>query len=350
MWSGARNAIFAAMDWFTEHPLWRNVVARVVVYYAIFGAIAALVYRYVPTAWGTLSGDSFTELIARDGVVGGGTADGPTPVATAVAMATAFATSLPVAWIYTLTRRKKGFLQSIVQTYLILPVVVAGIVVLVKFSITLAFSLGGIVAAVRFRTTLDDSKDATGIFVVIGIGMAAAVEPSVSWVISIGFNALMLGLWYSDFGRPTSLEGKAAEKRMQKALAVANRTGMFVAKLDDEVLKSLSPEQLEAIADRAWRRRKRNASLEQDTGEREAPPAFEHLLRIHTPDVDRTRYACEPRFNGFFSRWKFMGSVQEGNLRIAEYGVTFSETVTIGVVSDDLRALPDTPVRKLELR
>jgi hypothetical protein len=37
-------------------------------------------------------------------------------------------------------------------------------------------------------------------------------------------------------------------------------------------------------------------------------------------------------------------------LRIAEYGVTFEETVTIGVVSDDLRALPDSPVRKLELK
>lgn len=338
------------MDWLTQHPLWRNTVARVVIYYAFFGAIAGIVYRYVPSAWGTLGGETFSDLLPGGGALPTQSGGKPTPLATIIAMVTAFATSLPVAWIYTLTRRKKGFQQSIVQTYLILPVVVAGIVVLVKFSLALAFSLGGIVAAVRFRTTLDDSKDATGIFVVTGIGMAAAVAPSVSWVISIGFNALMLGLWYTDFGRPTALEGKTAEKRMQRALAVANRTGMFVAKLDDEVLKSLSSEQLEALADRAWRRRKRNASDETETGEREAPAAFEHLLRIHTEDVDQARYACEPRFNGFFQRWKFMGTVKEGDLRIAEYGVTFSDTVTIGVVSDDLRALPDSPVRKLELR
>jgi hypothetical protein len=338
------------MDWLTEHPLWRNAVARVVIYYLVFGALALVVYRYVPSAWGVLGGETMTDLLRAPDLSRAESGPGPTPLATSVAMITAFASALPVAWIYTLTRRKKGYLQSIVQTYLILPVVVAGIVVLVKYSIALAFSLGGIVAAVRFRTTLDDSKDAAGIFVVTGIGMAAAVAPSVSWVISIGFNTLMLGLWYTDFGRPSALEGKTAERRMQKALAVANRTGMFVAKLDDEVLKSLSSEQLEAIADRAWRRRKRNATEEQDTGEREAPPAFENLLRIHTTDVEATRRSCEPRFNGFFARWKYMGSVQQDDWRVAEYGVTFSETVTIGVVSDDLRALPDSPVRKLELR
>lgn len=343
--------MFAAMDWITNHPLWRNAVARVVLYYAFFGTLAAVVYRYVPSAWGVLGGESFTDLLAPTGaVVGTVPGSGPTALSTAVAMVTAFTTSLPVAWIYTLTRRKKGFKQSIVQTYLILPVVVAGIVVLVKYSLALAFSLGGIVAAVRFRTTLDDSKDATGIFVVTGIGMAAAVAPSVSWVISIGFNLLMLGLWYTDFGRSSSFEGKNADKKLKKALAVANRTGMFVATLDEEVLKSLAPEQLEAIADRAWRRRRKNAPDDATGDERAEPAAFAHLLRVHTHDLDATRLLIEPRFNGYFSRWKYMGKAREGELRIAEYGVTFSDTVTIGVVSDDLRAIPASPVLKLELR
>jgi hypothetical protein len=265
-------------------------------------------------------------------------------------MFSAFATALPVAWIYTLTRRKKGYQQSIVQTYLILPVVVAGIVVLVKYSVALAFALGGIVAAVRFRTTLDDSKDAAGIFVVTGIGMAAAVDPSIAWVISGAFNVLMLFLWYTDFGRPSALEGKVAEKRMQQALAMANRTGTFVAKLDEEVLKSLAPEQLEALADRAWRRRKKAAAEDGDEGRAPEPPTFQHLLRVHLHDVEIGRQAIEPRFNGFFRQWKYMGAMRDGDLRIAEYGVTFAETVTIGVVSDDLRALPGSPVRTLELK
>jgi hypothetical protein len=45
-----------------------------------------------------------------------------------------------------------------------------------------------------------------------------------------------------------------------------------------------------------------------------------------------------------------MGTVKDGELRIAEYGITFDETVTIGVVSDELRAIPESPVRKLELK
>ncbi len=80
---------------------------------------------------------------------------------------------LPVSWVYILTRQKKGFRQSVVQTLIILPIVVAGVVLLVKNSIALAFSLGGIVAAVSFRNTLRDTKDAVYIFLAIGVGLAA---------------------------------------------------------------------------------------------------------------------------------------------------------------------------------
>jgi hypothetical protein len=230
-------------------------------------------------------------------------------------------------------------------------VVAAGIVVLVKHSLALAFSLGGIVAAVRFRTSLDDSKDAAGIFVVIGIGMAAAVAPSVSWVISIAFNLLMLLLWWTDFGRPAMLEGRDAERRLEKALETANRTGMFISRIDDEVLKGLSPEQLEALADRAWRRRKRNdPDLADDDAVPEDLPEHERLLRLRAADVDRARALCEPRFDGLFASWKFLGSVQENGIRVLEYGVTLAETVTPGVVSDDLGAIPDSPLRGVEIR
>src|SRR5690606_9801208 len=137
--------------------------------------------------------------------------------------------------------------------------------------------------------------------------MAAAVAPSVSWVISIGFNVLMLILWWSDFGRPVALEGKTAERRLEKALATANRTGMFLAKIDDEILKGMSPEQLEALADRAWRRRKRNdPDLADDDAVPEEAPEFDRLLRIKTADVDTARAVCEPHFPLLFKRWKFL--------------------------------------------
>jgi hypothetical protein len=336
----------------TQNPLWRNLVARTVVYYLLCGAITWSIREFITPSWGALGGESLRDLVGgAPPVLDGESASAPTALAASIAMITAFATSLPVAWVYTLTRRKKGFQQSVVQTYLILPVVAAGIVVLVKHSLALAFSLGGIVAAVRFRTSLDDSKDAAGIFVVIGIGMAAAVAPSVSWVISIGFNVLMLFLWWTDFGKPVALEGKTAEKRLEKALATANRTGMFLAKIDDEILKSMSSEQLEALADRAWRRRKRNdPDLAEDDDVSKEAPEYDRMLRIKTVDVDRARAVCEAKFPVLFEHWKFLGTVRENDVRVLEYGVTLADTVTPGVVSDDLGTIPDSPLRGVELR
>src|SRR4029078_3400319 len=121
-------------------------------------------------------------------------------ITVAVALLAAVLLSIPVAWVYLLTRAKRGYQQSVVQLLIILPTVVSGIVLLVKYSITLAFSLAGIVAAVRFRNTLDDSKDAGYVFLATAICLASAVTLPVAAVISIGFNAIVLLLWYTDFG------------------------------------------------------------------------------------------------------------------------------------------------------
>jgi hypothetical protein len=219
--------------------------------------------------------------------------------------------------------------------------------VLVKHSLALAFSLGGIVTAVRFRTTLDDSKDAANVFVVTGIGLAAAVDPPVAFGISVVYNILTLGLWISDFGRAPALEGRQAGQRLERVLEDANRTGMFVAKLDDEVLKDLAPAQLEALADRAWRRRKRNAP---DAAEDERPD-YTHMLRVHTTDIEGTRSACERMFDDIFSRWKYMGKAKgPDGLRILEYGVAMAEHTTPGLVSDTLRSMPNADIRNVEMK
>lgn len=339
------------MPGLSDLPVWRNLIARTVLFYAVTGTIFYYFHGVAPVTAGIFDPAKAAEIVSGTPGAASTPLAYPSALATIVAMLTALATGLPVAWIYTLTRRKKGFQQSVVQTYLILPVVAAAIVVMVKTSLALAFSLGGIVAAVRFRTSLDDSKDAAGIFVVIGIGMAAGVAPEIAWVISIGFNLLMLGLWWTDFGRPVALEGKVAEKKLERALATANRTGMFLARIDEEVLKSMSPDQLEALADRAWRRRKRNdPDLADDDRETAERPKYERLLRIRTVDVETARALCEPKFPGLFSDWRYLGNVKENELRVLEYGVSLAETVTPGVVSDDLGGFPDSPLRGVEIR
>lgn len=325
---------------------------RVIIYYIVAGAVAWLLRDFTPTTWGVLGSELSALGTATPGGIPLPAAAPAAPQSAAlsaiVAMVTGFVTSLPVAWVYIITRDKKGYQQSVVQTLIILPVVIAGIVVLVKSSIALAFSLGGIVAAVRFRTTLDDTKDAANIFVATGVGMAAAVAPPVAWVLSVGYNALAVWLWQSDFGRmPAALEGKRAEKSMERALAISNRTGMFVAKLDEEVLDQLAPDQLEAVAERAWRRRKRSAT---ELGD-DARPLADYLLRVRCTEVDAARAGCEAQFGGLFARWKYLGKTKEPDGgRTIEYSVAPLESVTPGVIKEILRGVPGSVVQGVELR
>ena len=200
--------------------------------------------------------------------------------------------SLPVAWVYLLTRAKRGYQQSVVQLLIILPAVVAGIVLLVKYSITLAFSLAGIVAAVRFRNTLDDSKDAVYVFLATAIGLASAVNLPVAAVVSIGFNAIALVLWYTDFGSaPMELEGRIADQRLKRARQLA-RTGTFVARIDDEVFRNMTREQLEGVAQRAWKRAQAQAGdAEERSGDSRPHPHARprrHAAR-RRPEADRER-------------------------------------------------------------
>ena len=203
----------------------------------------------------------------------------------------------------------------------------------------------------RFRNTLDDTKDASFVFIAIGIGLAAAVNLPVAIVLSFGFNLLVALLWLTDFGRaPAALEGKAAEKQLERALEHASRTGTFVARMDDEVFKSLAPDQLEAIADRAWRRRKRSAPELAGEGPKERP-THSTLLRIRTADPEAVRKAVEPHFPDLFSAWRFGDVVHEDDgMHVVEYAVDFDPTVTPGVVSDRLREVAGPLLVRLEMR
>lgn len=108
---------------------------------------------------------------------------------------------LPVSWVYMGTRTRTGFDQSVVQTMIILPIAVAGIVTIVHDSVALAFSLAGIVAGVRFRNSLKDTADALYIFAAIGVGLACGIGALlVAAMVSVFFNFVILLLWRCDYG------------------------------------------------------------------------------------------------------------------------------------------------------
>ncbi len=312
---------------------WRNtpatrVIVRCLAYYlALIGGTALAVQRWanrLPPSLEALMGlgtetvpggaTSLQELVAAGPARG--LDEATLALTVGVAMIAAALLSLPVAWVYLLTRAKRGYQQSVVQLLIILPTVVAGIVLLVKYSLALAFSLAGIVAAVRFRNSLDDSKDAVYVFLATAIGLSSAVNLPVAAVLSLTFNLLAFALWYTDFGSaPAELDGRLAERKLQRAKQLA-RTGTFVARMDDEVLKNMTTEQLEGLAERAWRRAKANNMTT------EMPVVVEErTLRLSTSNANGLRRVLEPRLSEFTKTWRFGGMQTGDGTTVIEYRV-----------------------------
>ena len=308
-----------------------RVVVRAIVYYAVLITATTYAWRFLPHSPYELPASLDTLFGGREAAA---RAADPAPLdevtlagTVAVAMLAAVLLSLPVAWVYLLTRAKRGYQQSVVQLLIILPTVVAGIVLLVKYSLALAFSLAGIVAAVRFRNTLDDSKDAVYVFLATAIGLSSAVNLPVAAVISIVFNAVVLVLYYTDFGSaPVELDGRIAEQRLKRARQLA-RTGTFVARIDDEVFRNMTKDQLEGVAQRAWKR----AQAADDASE----PTEEVRVKVRTRDLSSMRRAVEPRLTENVKTWR-IGAIHEADgVQTAEYHVQLKKKAT----PDDLLAL-----------
>ena len=126
-----------------------------------------------------------------------------------LALAMAFWLTLPITWLYRWTRPRKQYSQSFVHTLIVIPIAISLVVFLVKDSIALAFSLAGIVAAVRFRTSLDEPMDSVYMLMAIGIGLAAGTQLFlVAYLASLVFVIVTLGVWKSNFGaQPEILSG-----------------------------------------------------------------------------------------------------------------------------------------------
>jgi hypothetical protein len=323
-------------------------VVRVAAYYVLLASATALIWQVFPGIAAVFSAERLGAVSSTtsqsDPLLEALGASAPTmgpPVAlavtTALCMIGAFFLMLPVSWVYILTRRKKGFRQSVVQTLIILPIVVAGVVLLVKNSIALAFSLGGIVAAVSFRNTLRDTKDAVYIFLAIGVGLAAGVQVmSAAAVMSFLFNVIVLIFWYTDFGRaPSHLEGPRAARRLERSLALANRTGAFVAQLDREILKSMSPEQLQALASRA---RQRVGEGSKD-GVPKPPKPLNTVVRVQSPDPESARPQIEAVLATQVKEWRFSATQRDAaGSAVLEYRVRLRKSVPASVLTGELRA------------
>jgi hypothetical protein len=108
---------------------------------------------------------------------------------------------IPVTWVYIGTRRRSGLDQSMIESLLMLPVAVAGVVVIVQDNLALAFSLAGIFAGIQFRSRLKYYADAHFIFAAIGVGLAAGIGAlHIAAVMSFCFNYIAYFIWRLGYG------------------------------------------------------------------------------------------------------------------------------------------------------
>jgi hypothetical protein len=183
-----------------------GLVTRLIAYY---GALAAAALLFERVRAGAGQGRLSSLLATR---------------AAAATLATlgALALVLPVAWVYMRTKPKERYDSSLVHTLIILPVVIAGVVLIVHDSIALAFSLAGIVAAVRFRNTLRDTKDAVYILLAIAVGLSAGVQVfEVAFVVSAVFIAVVIVLWRFDIGAAPAAERVRGRLVVETAIPTA---------------------------------------------------------------------------------------------------------------------------------
>jgi hypothetical protein len=198
------NTVRRVVERFT-YPAEKPVIT-LLLYYGFLFLVGALVVRYVPGASEMISGERLQELSKSPGLTLDDATSKPwfawnISLSMLLSMLGAFFLMLPASWVYMATRQKKGFDQQVVQTFIILAVAVAGVIIIAKNSVALAFSLAGVVGAVRFRNNLPETRDTLFVFLAIGVGLAAGVDAlTAAAVLSMVFNFVVLAMDKMEYG------------------------------------------------------------------------------------------------------------------------------------------------------
>src|SRR4029079_3503010 len=176
-----------------------KLLLRLTIYYVVIGAVVFGAIRMWPAITGWLPIGGVEQLIAQpaknplqasEAVRAAHVGNlGQSLFWLAVAILGAPVTALPVSWVYMGIRNDDEYDQSLINTILVLPMVVTGIVIIVQNSLALAFSLAGIAGPVRFRNSLKSSGDALFILLAVGIGLSAGIGAvELAALITIAFN------------------------------------------------------------------------------------------------------------------------------------------------------------------
>lgn len=223
----------------------------------------------------------------------------------------------PLVFVYLRTRTRTKFDHSLLQTVIVLPLAVAAILSMVHDSLALAFSLAGVVAAIRFRSNLKESRDAVYIFTAVGIGFAAGIrELGVGLLLSILFCILELMLWRLD-------------------LAEDYTAGLRRMLTDDETHPTEAPVQLAPVPE---------PSVAPDA---DAKP--QHRFRIVVRSIVPGRRAVEAVLEADAKRWTFVEqSTREDGAGLLVYDVRPRKRLPVDQLAAELRRRGVPEVRSVD--
>ena len=266
-----------------------------------------------------------------------------------ISMLSALIIMLPVAWTYVVIKRRGGYDQSVVHTLLILPLAVTGIVIIVQNSLALAFSLAGIVAAVRFRTTLEDTKDAVYVFLAIGVGLACGVQAvGIALALSVVFDAVNLVLWRLNFGNLYADQfGRTGALGLGDILAGPESAPASLTIGDRALMSALSPRDLGAAAATVARMEKH---LEAESDEHKERKRYAVLL-VYSDRVGEAQEIVEPEVAERSIRWRLAEILpHNGGVFILEYLVRMKDGIPAGALLDAIRRSGGTRIQAAEFR
>jgi hypothetical protein len=225
---------------------------------------------------------------------------------------------LPVAWVYRWTRPKKRYDQSFLQTLIVIPIAITLVVFLVKGSMALAFSLAGIVAAVRFRADLDEPMDAVYMFLVIGTGLAAGVQLLVvALLASIIFNAVTLYVWRANYGaEPVAVRGWTIDRRPPTGIVAGSSV----------------------------------AAAATETREAAEVQPFNALLEVHTNQVDKAQRAVIAILEKKSKRWQLARVIaHDKGTAVIHFNVRVKKSMDWAAFAAELERCAPGVITKAEL-
>ncbi len=289
--------------------IWQSPFVRLAAYYVVLSLAVGLLVRAFPQIVDLF--DAFQKLSPIHGT--GGRKDALEQAATTPGVASlgsanlafitffsmlgALALVLPVAWVYMITKQHRGYDQSVVQTVIVLPMTVAGTLILVQNSVALA--------------------------------------PVVSAVMSLMFNITLLSLWKLNVGNIYADQVLTGRLRLGQAIVGPRAdTGEYQVIGDPELLRALAPQEFEKVAAASDRLRR---YIEDRAKSKKR--LFNSLLLVHTSVLEPAQQAVEAVLDQLAKRWELREVLPAGDGKSTlEYLVRLAKDAPPGPLLDAVKA------------